>query len=66
MSLAFKAKDSIFIPTDSNQVLQVSFKKLNKSKGAGPDGIYHWFNIIDCTDFKLHPIFQLPVHLINL
>ena len=33
-----KAKDSKFIPTDSNQVLSL-FKKLNKSKGAGPDGI---------------------------
>ena len=33
-----KAKDSEFIPTDSNQVLSL-FKKLNKSKGAGPDGI---------------------------
>ena len=35
---AFKKKDSKFIPTDSNQVLSL-FKKLNKSKGAGPDGI---------------------------
>ena len=33
-----KAKDSKFIPTDSNQVLSL-FKKLNKSKGADPDGI---------------------------
>ena len=33
-----KVKDSKFIPTDSNQVLSL-LKKLNKSKGAGPDGI---------------------------
>ena len=38
LCMAFKVKDSKFIPTDSNQVLSL-FKKLNKSKGAGPDGI---------------------------
>ena len=26
------------------------FKKLNKSKGAGPDGISSWLKIIDCAD----------------
>ena len=43
-----KAKDSKFIPTDSNQVLSL-FKNLNRSEGAGPDGIYSQL-IIDCDD----------------
>ena len=33
LSLAFKVKDSKFIPSDSNQGLSL-FKKLNKSNGA--------------------------------
>ena len=48
LCMAFKAKGSKFIPTDSNQVLSL-FKKLNKSKGAGPDEISSWLKIIDCT-----------------
>ena len=46
--MAFKVKDSKFIPTDSNQVLSL-FKNLNKSEGAGPDGISSQL-IIDCAD----------------
>ena len=41
-------EDSLFIPTDSNQVLSF-FEKPNKSIGAGPGGISSQL-IIDCTD----------------
>ena len=49
--MAFKAKDSKFIPTDSNQVLSL-FEKMNKSKGAGPDGISSQL-IIESAQFVL-------------
>ena len=50
LSLAFKVKDSKFIPSDSNQVLSL-FKKLNKS---GPDEISSQL-IMDCALFNIAP-----------
>ena len=53
-------KDSKFIPTDSNQVLSL-FKKLSKSKGAGPDGISSQL-ITDCADLIAPHIISITLN----